>query len=90
MKPNRKPDFIYLTTRRKNGTTQNMYNFIFWKEQKLIIEIENELLEYGIYVHDYGRIDMYTDNWCMAIGSIPGVKDSYEEFMIEETLLGDT
>lgn len=90
MKPERAPDFIFTTTRRRNGRVEKMSNLIFWKESKLIIECEITSWEYSIKVYDYGRIDICTDNWCMAIGSIRGVRDSYEEFMIEETLLGDT
>ena len=89
MRPERDPDFVFITTRLRNRNVEVMKNLIFWKEGKLILECGDYFCEYSIKVYDYGRIDMHTDNWCIAIGSIPGVKNSYKEFLIEDALLGD-
>lgn len=90
MKPNRKPDFIHKgKVRYKANQLLDIEHYVFWKEAIAIVKLDGDEYEYDIVVTEFGRIDMRLDNISESISWLPGIRESYINFLVEEALLYD-
>ena len=89
-RPNREPDFVFTNMRRKGSRYESIFYHCYWKERIVIVQCyEEPEYIYDIVQTEFGRIDMVSGNICNCISWVKGLRESYEEFLMEEALLHD-